>query len=149
MSSGPQTSTVFLIIGGILALGGVFLVYLGAANEYLKPDPGNRFPGFAIFDCGYEGCGWFAVESLAIIGITIGLEIVILAVARARVAAAASLTVTGVWAILLYLGYWGYANNADPSITGSAGSAGIYGMAGGALILAAGIIAFFARPRSK
>jgi len=105
----------------------------------------------SIADCGVAGCGWFALEPIALaLGVLVLAVLVALGVIGPRIAALV-FGLGGVWGGLLYLGFVGYSlaiSGSDSFGPEAKIEAGAWiGLAGAVMILISSGLSMIARPR--
>lgn len=124
------------VAGGVAGLVGALLVIIACAVPYLHTADASP----SIFNPGYPGGIWFAVEPIAAVLISITAGVVIMAASQRnlQMAAAAILLATGVQTVLSFVGYAGL----DLSISDrSAAPGSAIGILGGLCLTTGGLLA--------
>jgi hypothetical protein len=131
----------FAVAGAVAAFVGAIVVIVACALPYANitdNSVSNATP--SIFNPGYAGGLWYAVEpvAVAVLGIVVGVLLIALRGRISRALAAGVLIALGVQTFLLFLGY------AGSSATGTSerfGIGGAIGVVGGLAIAFAGTLA--------
>lgn len=122
--------------GGVAGIIGALLVIVACAVPYVHTADGSP----SLFNPGYAGGIWFAVEPIAVILIAISAGVVIVASTQRslQMAAAAILLATGVQTFFLFVGYAGFDLSTSDR-TAAPGSA--IGLVGGLCLATGGLLA--------
>jgi hypothetical protein len=118
------------------ATSGAALSLVGALLPYVSFDDGGDV---SVFDCGFGGCGWFALEPIGLAVIGLGAAALISAGRVGAPVGSAVLATSGLWDLLLFAGYTGQATGEGFG-TSSVEAGGPIGVAGGLALVAGAAI---------
>ena len=127
------------LVALLLSLVGAGLIVAGSVLPYARipgAPPGIE-PNLSILDCQFPGCGWYAGEEIGALAVIV-VALAILLIVRQRSVSGALLSVAGLWMALVFAGYTGQANADGSGYTPKSG--GPIGIAGGVLVLVAGLL---------
>ena len=149
----PQSVTErpWFPVGAALAFVGSALVVIGCFVPWVYyPDNSGGPSSSSVFNSGFSGQLWFAIEPIAVVvgAVIAGILLMTLPQRTARTLCVGALLAMGMQTLLAFVGYAG----ASPSL-GRIGAGGIIGAMGGLMILAggaAGLVGVLSReaPRS-
>jgi hypothetical protein len=136
----PPGTRLAAVGAGVAFLGAVVILIACALPYATYTDPSVSPTTPSIFNPGYPGALWYAVEpvTVALIGIVAGVLLIALRGRVARALAAAALLALGVQTVVLFVGYVGAAATG-PSERAAIG--GAIGLLGGLVLAIGGALA--------
>jgi hypothetical protein len=124
------------LAGGVAGIAGALLVIAACALPYMHDSTGSA----SIFNPGYPGGLWFAIEPIAVIlmAIAAGVAIVVSTQRILQIAAASILLATGVQTFFLFVGYAGLNLGSGER---SAAPGSVIGVVAGLCLATGGLLA--------